>query len=372
MRIADLKVYPVSVPCRTDIPFFATTLETMTSIDFVFVEILTDAGVEGIGEAPTIDTWSEGQTASVFVLEEVFKPALVGKDPFDVEAINHKLDSVMKGYAIAKASIDMALYDLQGKALGVPVYRLLGGKCRERVAISRSVGIAKIEEVVGWARRHVEMGSTTIKLKTGIDAEHDVAAVRAVRREFGEELRIKIDANQGYREPKTAIRAIRRMEEYGLYLAEQPVLGWDLNGMAAVRAAVDTPVVADESLWGLEDVQRVIEKKAADVFCIYISKAGGITKNKKVAHAAESAAVPCILGGMGELGVGTAANLHFAISTPNVQYPSDLYIPPTLAQQDIIREAHRFEGDQASVPEEPGLGVTLDRGKLERYGVRCR
>jgi muconate cycloisomerase len=370
MKITDLKTYPIAVPCRTDIPYFRTSLEIQKVITFVIIEVYTNEGVIGIGEAPTIDTWSEGQFASIYVLINIFKNTILGEDPFDIEFINSKLDSVMKDYNIAKSAIDMALYDIQGKILKLPVYKLLGGKCRKSVPLSRSVGIAEINEMLKWAKSHIELGSTAIKLKTGQDPNHDVEVVKAMRKEFGSEIQIKIDANQGYKQPKTAISTIRHMEDYGLDLAEQPVYWWDLNGMAKISAAVDTPIIADESIWGIEDIQQVIEKKAADVFCIYISKAGGIAKNKKIAHIAESVAVPCILGGMGELGVGTAAALHFVASTPNICYPSDIYIPPTLAADDIIKETHQFDCDNAKIPEEPGLGISLDHEKLERYGVK--
>ena len=372
MRIVDMKVYPVAVPCRSDLPYFKTTLETQKTINFIIIELFTDKGITGIGEAPTIDTWSEGQVATAYTLSHILKDAIVGEDPFNIEKINLKMDRVIKGYPIAKSSIDIALYDIQGKDLGVPVYQLLGGKCRDNVCISRSIGIADLSNTIKWARQHVNIGSRTIKLKTGEDPLHDIEAVKACRKEFGVELNIKIDANQGYQESKIAINTIKRMEEFNLYLAEQPVYGWDLDGMAKVTASVDTPIVADESIWGLEDIQKVIEKNAADVFCIYLSKAGGITKNKKVAHTAESAAIPCILGGMGDLGVGTAANLHFAISTPNIKYPSDLYIPPTLAVDDIIDKPLEYKGDLAFVPEDPGLGVKLDYQKIERYGIKLK
>ncbi|HEX6971135.1 MAG TPA: enolase C-terminal domain-like protein, partial [Limnochordia bacterium] len=260
----------------------------------------------------------------------------------------------------AKAAIDIAAHDLAAKTLGLPVHRLLGGAVRRRVPLAWAVGLGSTEEMVREAQQYVARGFRTIKLKIGRDPRQDLQNVAAVREAIGPEIALRVDANQGYT-VDVAIPTLRRMEAYDLQLIEQPVPRWDLSGMAKIAAALDTPILADEAVFDAHDAWRVIREQAADLINIKIMKPGGLYPSKQVAAVAAAAGVPCLVGSMIEMGPGTAAGLHFAASTPNVLYPSEL-IGPVMLAGDVICE-DRFAPSAVpgylEVSDEPGLGVSL-------------
>jgi muconate cycloisomerase len=265
-----------------------------------------------------------------------------------------------------------------GKATNVPAYQLLGGCFRERIGIAHSLGLMETNKAVDEARQAKLEGVKTIKLKGGVEPKRDVELVRQMRNVLGPEIKICVDANQGYPTPKAAIKTTKAMEEYSLLYMEQPVQG--LDQMAEVAQRVDTPIMADESAWTAEDVLEIACKKAADMISIYTTKPGGLFKAKKVAAVAEAAGLQCNVNGSVETGIGNAANLHLAASTAIVTF--DCVVPVSTPKEnarkgiagiyysdDIITEPFNFEGGAITVPSGPGLGVELDEDKLKHYRI---
>ena len=353
---------------------------------YVILKLQTDQGILGLGEATVLPMWGgdhmryfgESPGTTVHIVTDYLVPAIVGQDPFDIEAIHAIMDRTVKGYPYAKAAIDMALYDIMGKALGVPAYRLLGGLSRPEARLAHSLGIMETAEAVAEATAVVQEGIRTIKVKVGIDPERDVEVVRALRKALGPEIEITVDANQGYTSAKVAIRTILRMCEHGITMAEQPVEG--LDGMAEVRAAVPCLVMADESAWTPHDILEIKAKQAADVFSLYTTKPGGLFKAKKVAAVAEACGMACNVNGSIETGVGNAANLHLVVSTGIVTLAN--VFPITTLQgraqtklagiyylDDIVTEPFPYANGALRVPDRPGLGIELDEERLARYRV---
>lgn len=351
---------------------------------YVIIRVLTDEGIHGLGEATVLPMWGgdhmryfgELPDTTVHIIQEYLIPAIAGKDPFDIEVIHTIMDRTVKGYPYAKAAIDIALYDVMGKALGVPVYRLLGGCNRTKVPLAHSLGIMDTKTAVNEALTAVEEGIRTIKVKVGIDPEQDVKMIQELRKALPHEIEITVDANQGYATPKVAVRAIRRMCEHGISMAEQPVEG--LDAMAEVRAAVPCLVMADESAWTPQDILEIQIKGAADAFSLYTTKPGGLFKAKKVAAVAEATGILCNVNGSAETGVGTAANLHLVASTGIVSLSSVLPVTTLKGREqtkvagvfyrdDIIREPFHYEEGGLRVPDSPGLGVELDEERLALY-----
>ena len=170
------------------------------------------------------------------------------------------MDKAVKGYPYAKAAIDMALYDVAGKAMQVPAYQFLGGCFRDRISIAHSLGLMEIDKAVEEALQATSEGVKTIKLKGGVDPKRDVELVRRMRDALGPDIRICVDANQGYPTPKTAVQVIRGMEAYDLLYMEQPVEG--IDQMAEVAKRVDTPIMADESAWTPQDVIEIVAEES--------------------------------------------------------------------------------------------------------------
>jgi muconate cycloisomerase len=265
----------------------------------------------------------------------------------------------------------MALWDVLGKSKGLPVCKLLGGAVRESVPTKWSVsGVepGKAAEIARWA---VGQGFKAMKVKVGIDPDQDVARVRAVREAIGPEIKLGVDANGGW-SPQVAVKTIERLCEYGLSFVEQPVAPDDTMGMVEVRRRIRLPVIADESLWSLQDAMTLARLEAADVFSIYIGKAGGIGSARKIAAFAQSAGLKCTVGSNLELGIGSAAMIHLAMATRGIDaesFPCDI-IGPLFYEDDLLLEPLPLAAGQARTHQRPGLGVELDESKVERYRVR--
>jgi muconate cycloisomerase len=384
MKITGIETFMVALPWRR-LHKMAFPGEVLGR--YVIVRVRTDDGVEGLGEATVIKEWGgdhgryfgESPELTVALVDTVLGPALLGEDPFDLEAAHRKMDLAVKGYPYAKTALDEALHDIKGKALGVPVYQLLGGLVREEVPIAHSLGWLDYDEATSEAAAAVAEGIRTIKIKVGRDADYDVRVVREVRETIGPDRDIVVDANQGWPTPKYAIAILRRMQEYGIRYAEQPVEG--LAQMARVAKAVDVPIMADESAWTPQDVLEIVERGAADMISLYTTKPGGLFKAKKVAAVAEAAGLPLNVNGSHETGVGNAGNLHLVASTaavteagvfpvtslrehPTTQMAGRMYL------DDIVTRPFEYRDGCLLVPRAPGLGVELDMDKVAEYRVR--
>jgi muconate cycloisomerase len=354
---------------------------------YVIVRLRTDDGLDGLGEATVIKEWGgdhgryfgESPELTVRLIDSVLGPTLLDQDPFDLEAAHRRMDLAIKGYPYAKAALDEALHDLKGKALGVPVYQLLGGLVRAEVPIAHSLGWMDYEAATSEAAAAVAEGIRTIKLKVGRDPTYDVRIVREVRETIGPDRDIVVDANQGWPTPKHAIAILRRMQEHGIRYAEQPVEG--LARMARVAQAVDVPIMADESAWTAQDVLEIVERGAADMISLYTTKPGGLFKAKKVAAVAEAAGLPLNVNGSHETGVGNAGNLHLVASTAAVTEAGVFPVTSLRERQptqmagrmyldDIVTRPFEYRDGCLIVPRSPGLGVELDMGKVAEYRVR--
>jgi len=268
--------------------------------------------------------------------------------------------------------VEIALWDILGKAAGLPVYRLLGGKVRETVPIKMSVsgldpaGAAKLAE---WA---MSQKLRALKVKVGIEPEGDIARVKAVRAAIGPAIPLGVDANGGW-SPRIAIRTIRRLvDECGIYFAEQPVPPLDVQWMADVRRNVPVPVMADESCYTLQDAMALARAGAADILSVYVGKGGGIGPARKIAAVAEAAGLTCTVGSNLELGVASAAMAHLATATTGIgaeEFPCDI-LGPLAYEEDLLVEPLEVRDGAVRAPDRPGLGVELDEAKLARYRVR--
>lgn len=383
MKITEIETIPIRLPTRRVHQW--ASLTTPIGV-YVIVKLHTDDGLTGLGEAPVLKDWGgdygkyfgETPQTTSHIINDILAPALKGQDPSRFETIHALMDQAVKGYPYAKAAIDSAIYDIVGKALKVPAYQLLGGCFRDRVGIAHSLGLMEIEKAVEEALEAKSEGVKTIKLKGGVDPQRDIELVRQMRNALGTETKICVDANRGYSTPKLAVRVIEAMQEYNLLYMEQPVEG--IAAMAEVTRRVDTPVMADESAWTVQDVLEIVRNQAADIISIYTTKPGGMFKAKKVAAVAEAAGLKCNVNGSVETGVGNAANIHLAASTAVVTF--DCVVPVSTPkgkgksgiagiyyQDDIIKDPFEFSNGDITVSTRPGLGVELDEDKLRHYRI---
>lgn len=384
MKITGATIHLVALPPRRE-HNWASKMNTPIGYHAI-LELLTDEGVIGWGEAPAGATWGGaamryyGETPQTVahIVTDYLIPAITGLDPLDIAVIHRRMDAVVKGHPYAKAAVDMACYDAAGKALGVPVHQLLGGKQRDGIEVAHSLGIMDLDRCIAETEIAVAEGARTIKCKTGLDPERDVELVRRVREVSGDAVKIRVDGNEGYRTVDEAVRVTLRQEEYGLMLCEQPVAG--AAGLARVAARITSPVMADESAWTVPDILELDALDAASIISCYVTKPGGLYRARRQAEIAETLGIICDIGGSIETGIGNAANLALGVALPNAILPSVCPVStpadfegPTVAgiyyTDDLISEPFVFRDGKVIAPDGPGLGIEVDREKLTRYAA---
>jgi muconate cycloisomerase len=364
MSIISVTAEPISGQVRPDLKIISSLGEHLTG-QYVLVRLTDDAGRVGLGEASVTSVWSgETQAGTIAMIHEELAPLVLDADPFDTEWISRRMDRVAFGNSFAKGAVEMALLDLQGKMLGVPVYKLLGGREGDSKGIRLKFVVGAVESDVAAerARRMVEHGWHSIKVKIGRHAhpQTDVDRLRAVREAIGPDVWLSVDANGGYT-AEQAIWVAPRLERLNVALFEQPTRRGDHVAMAEVRRRSGIPIMADESVFTPRDALEVIRHQAADVLSLYPGKHGGIRATQQIAKLAEAANIPCTIGSNLEREVATAAMAHVTVCTANIQcerFPGDL-IGPIYFESALSTEPLHYEADRLWVPEGPGLGVIV-------------
>lgn len=371
MKITRIETVPIQIPINPDRAIRGGR-GAHTVSPFLLVRVHTDEGLTGLGEVSCTPGWSgEDQVTAAHLIARYIAPRLIGEDPTEVERLTATIRTAVANNPFTKSGLEIALWDLLGQSVGLPVYRLLGGPVRAFVPTKFSVSGLAPERAAAIAAWAVAQGFRAMKVKVGIEPEEDVARVRAVREAVGPDIRLGVDANGGW-SVRTAIRTIRRLEEFDIYFAEQPVPDLDIAWLADVRAHVSVPIMADESVYTLQDAMAVARAGAADVLSVYIGKGGGIGPARKVAAVAEAAGLTCTIGSNLEMGVASAAMIHLAMATPGIgaeEFPCDI-LSPFLYEGDLLAEPLPIIGGSARPIERPGLGVVLDEEKVAHYRMR--
>jgi L-alanine-DL-glutamate epimerase-like enolase superfamily enzyme len=369
MKIERLEIIPFKIAYRAgDV---TTSLGSHDSMRNVLLGIHADTGEVGWGEGAPLPTHSgETQESMVALLQHAFGPLLLGRDPREISLRLQDLDRLLWGQPFTKAAVDYALHDLVARHVGVPLYQLLGGKCRDRCPLGWTVGWKSVPATVAEAMQAAREGFKAVKLKVGNpDWRPDVERVEAVRKALGPAFPIRVDANQGYA-PHRAIEIVRRMAGLDLQLVEQPVPRWDVEGLAHVRRAIPYPVMADEAAFGVPDVLRIARAGAADIINIKPQKFGGLARSRDVAAVAAAAGLEIFASGRVCSGIGVAAALHFYAALPAPGFEGEFADGVLIGEDDLLVEPLSVVDGLIEVPGGPGLGVSLDRPRLERSASR--
>jgi len=369
VKIVGLEAFPIEIPWKHS---FKIATALYTTQPYVIIKLYTDSDVVGYGEAcPCYEFTGETIGTVMSILKERIFPSISGEDAFNIEAITCKMDEATVGNASAKGAVDMAIYDIIGKVLNQPVYNLLGGRVRDKTLYLGGASITTVEETVEECVKDVARGIWELKIKVGEDPVKDAEKIRKVREAVGPDVQIRVDANQGWRTPHRAIKAIRLMEKCELQLVEQPILAWNLKGLSHIRKTVDVPIMLDESVHTSKDAVKAIEAEACDIINIKLMKSGGIYEALKINAVAEASGIECFMGGMGETSIGQAAALHFLASRDNVKY-ADAELPADEwgLKEDIASGLEQTKADGVlylKVPSRIGLGVDVDEEAIKNY-----
>jgi L-alanine-DL-glutamate epimerase-like enolase superfamily enzyme len=363
MRITGLRPTPLAVPFREDELWAYGGRRGLVS---VLLELTTDEGVTGVGEAPAYPS-----TDIVLSVLRSIEPLVLGEDPFAIERIMKRIALVgtwhhVKATSPGIAAVEMACWDIVGKACEQPLVNLLGGRVRDEVEFFYYVSQKPPQDVAADGRRGAELGFRTFYLKVGADdLRDDVERVAALRDGTGPDALIRVDANEAW-SSAAAIRAVSELERYGLELVEQPVSGRNLAEMAYVRSRLPVPLLANEASWTRYDQMDVIRHGAADVLSVDNQMDGGLLNLKRGAGICEVAGLPVLKHSLGELGVGLYAALHVIASTPNFTHANQSYA--SLLADDVLEGGPLpYRAGTLAVPERPGIGVGLDPARVERY-----
>jgi L-alanine-DL-glutamate epimerase-like enolase superfamily enzyme len=308
------------------------------------------------------------------VIDRELTQFVVGEDPLRTEWLVHRMEEYSRNWsgvaAYAIAGLELALLDIKGKAFGAPVAELLGGVGRERVPVIGYLFIDEPEANAQKAADFVEAGFTELKLKVGRDLTQDYDTLAAIRDRIGYDVKIRIDANMNWSVP-AAIKWIKALEQFELQFTEQPVPDFDLEGMATVRRAVSSPIAADEACTSVRSALELIKAEACDVFVVYPSEAGGLSRALQIASLAAAAGKWCAIGSWAELGVATTANVHLAAASSNFPFANDTHYP--LQRADVLAEPVEIVDGRIDVSREPGFGITLDPARIaELAGLELR
>jgi len=359
MKITDISIGTISIPLITP---FKTALRTVDRIRDLIVRVTLDSGETGYGEAPPTAAITGETPASIeSALRDYLAPTALGLDPADRDALFARLDRAIAKNTSAKAALDIAIHDALARAMGQPLFRLLGRKAPDQVRTALetdlTISVNDPETMAADTRAAMARGFHILKVKVGKGGMEDVERVRRVRDAAGDAAVLRIDANQGWT-PEEAVRTIGMMEDAGLNieLVEQPVSCHDFKGMQYVTAHTQTPVLADESVFAPEDAVRIIEERGADWINIKLMKTGGIYPAEKICDLAEKAGVKCMMGCMLESAVSVSGAVHLAAAR-SVFTMCDLD-GPSLCAENPYAGGPVYQEHQIFLPETAGIGIT--------------
>ena len=353
MHIQKIEIGKVKIPLKKP---FITALRRVDFAEDIIVKITADTGETGYGSAPpTAVITGDGQESITAAVKSIIAPQLIGMDICSLEEIFAKLDKSMLHNSSAKAAVDIAVYDLFARLCGLPLYKLLGGS-RNHFCSDLTISLREPQTMAADASEALQRGYRDLKLKVGGDPQLDFDRVAAIRKAVGSGINIRLDANQGWK-PKEAVRLIRRFEDsgMGIELIEQPVAAHDFAGLKFVTEHVDTPIMADESAFGVHEVFELLAMRACDLINIKLMKAGGIHNALKIADMADSCGVECMMGCMLESKVAITAAASLAAGR-RIITRADLDAADLLAQ-DPVRGGISYRQNEIHLNQTPGLGI---------------
>jgi len=336
--------------------------------DFVICKLIADDGSIGLGEA---FVWLPETGVSPEQLIDSIRNALgryvLGESPFNVERIRYRMDANVARSDVAKGLLDMACYDLMGRITGRPASDFIGGRAVDEIPLAALIPLMDIDTMIGLAENFHAQGMRTMRVKLGANIKGDVRIMERIRETFGDDLRLRVDYNQAY-SPAEAIRAIKAIEPFVIDFAEQPVRATDYVGMAHVQRRVDTPLMAHEGCFSLQDIVTLAELGAIGIVGLNSERPGGVTNALRAINYAEQRGMGAVIHNQ-TLGVASAMQIHLAAAKHHSLGHATELFGHVMLEDDLIVEPIDYEGGTATVPAGPGWGVDLDEEALKKYAT---
>ena len=365
-RIRAMRVHVVDIPAAA---VHSHGSGDVGGIRSAILELETDSGCTGWGEASPWPVFTGTVEANAAALHVHLRPKIIGEDPRRITRIMGIADKTLVGCEEAKAALETALLDIVGKLSGLSVSDLLGGRCRDRIPLSFSVANPDFEADLSDIDRLHSDGIRNFKIKTGFaDHAFDLKRLEKLRENYGDGVGLRIDYNQGL-PAFDAIRRLRDLEAFCPDFIEQPVKRHEWSALAEITRRIDTPIMADESVFSVRDAVAATRIRLADIFALKIMKSGGMRRAMEIASVAGTAGIEVYGGCMFETGLAHAAGAHLMASVPELRLGCEFYMATYYANEDILSEPFPVEDGEVKVPNGPGLGVVVDTEVLSRYRV---
>jgi L-alanine-DL-glutamate epimerase-like enolase superfamily enzyme len=359
MKITETEIYKLTIKME---PFVIAT-EVSYYTQNIFIRIHTDEGITGMGECSAFPMLVGETQNTCFEVAKDFARLSVGKDPLDITGRMQELHDYIAFNSTIKSAWDMALHDIAAKHAGLPLYKFLGGR-KKTIQTDLTIGIGSPDTMQQTAREFVADGVKIIKVKLGKKGEVDVERIRLIREAVGPEIKLRIDANQGWNFEE-AVATLQALEQYDIQYCEQPIRRHLDPLLPALRKLSPIRIMADESVFDHYDAIRLIEADAVDYINIKLAKSGGLLEAKMIADEAGKRGIACMMGGMLESRLGLTAKVHFAMANDNIIfYDLDTCLLGQL--EDPVVGGARYNNYFLEITDEPGIAADIDESFLSR------
>jgi L-Ala-D/L-Glu epimerase len=358
MIIEKIQIYKYSIPMH---PFTIAT-GTMDFAQNIFIKVFTSQNIIGIGECSAFPMIVGETQNTCYEMAKDFAKLWKGKDALNIEERLNELHLFTAGNSTIKSAFDMALYDIVAQHANQPLYEFLGGTKKEMLT-DITVGIGTPETMAAQAKVFVEKGATILKIKLGKDVTTDILRIKTIRGAIGNEIKIRIDANQGW-SVEDAINALTQLGQYNIEFCEQPMRTYNDEHLPALIKTSPIKIMADESVYNHHDALRLIKNKACDYINIKFAKSGGIHEALKIIAIAQKNYIPCMMGGMLESRVALSAFAHFAAANPQIIF-YDMDTCMLGHKVDPVIGGVTYNGYTVKLPNGIGIGATVKEDFLE-------
>ncbi|WP_018627687.1 mandelate racemase/muconate lactonizing enzyme family protein [Niabella aurantiaca] len=360
LTITKIGLYRLFIPLKEP---FIISLGPMYNAESVVVQIETNAGITGWGECSPFMSINGESADTGLIVGRYFEKALLGKDPLGIADRVADMDRIIYGNKSIKSAFDMALYDIAAKHAGLPLYRFLGGEKNKEIATDYTVSVDAPGKMAADALKIKEAGFPVIKVKIGKGGAQDVERIRAIREAVGNEIPLRVDANQGW-EVTEAIETLKALEPFNIQHCEEPVPRWEFMQLPRIKAESPVPVMADESCGDQHDAKRLIDLDACDRINIKLGKSGGIYNALQVIRLAEAAGMEIQIGAFLESRLAMTAFAHLALCSPNIVYFD--FDTALMFSEDPVEGGILYkEKGVIEVPEVPGIGAMIKNAFLK-------
>jgi L-alanine-DL-glutamate epimerase-like enolase superfamily enzyme len=361
MQITRIEVYKFPVKLKKP---FIISLGTFEYAENVIVVIRTSEGLTGFGECSPFMPINGESMETCYLVANYLGKALIGKNPLDIKVCSAEMDRVIYGNSSIKSAFDIALYDIASQHAELPLFAFLGGKNNKTLITDYTVSLGNPEQMAADAQEIKDRGFQIIKVKLGDDPEKDIFRIKEIRAKIGDEIPLRLDANQGW-DAESAIRVLNELAAYNIQFCEEPIPRWNFMELPKIRKESKIMIMADESCCDHHDAKRLIDLEACQAINIKHGKSSGIFKALKIIRLAEQANIQLQIGGFLESRIGFTASAHLALTSSNIQF-CDFDTPMMFSEDPVIGGISYDKNGVVTLPETPGLGTSIPPEYLKR------